>query len=157
MILKSACEKYGYKLVFMPHPLMEPYLHLFKKESHCLYWNSKKSYRDAFAEGNLLVTDYSSVAFDFSYLKKPVVYYQFDKTTFFEGHTYKRGYFDYEKDGLGEVVYDEETLINTIIEYMKNSCTIKKVYESRIESTYEYMDDRNCERVVEYILKCSEE
>ena len=148
MILKSACEKYGYKLVFMPHPLMEPYLHLFKKESHCLYWNSKKSYRDAFAEGNLLVTDYSSVAFDFSYLKKPVVYYQFDKTTFFEGHTYKRGYFDYEK---------EETLINTIIEYMKNSCTIKKVYESRIESTYEYMDDRNCERVVEYILKCSEE
>lgn len=60
----------------------------------------EKSYRDAFAEGSMMITDYSSVAFEFAYLRKPIVYYQFDKKAFFEKHTYRKGYFDYEKMDL---------------------------------------------------------
>ena len=29
-----------------------------------------------------MITDYSSVAFDFSFLNKPVIYYQFDRNEF---------------------------------------------------------------------------
>ncbi|MEX6101942.1 CDP-glycerol glycerophosphotransferase family protein [Mammaliicoccus sciuri] len=32
-----------------------------------------------FKESKLMITDYSSVAFDFSFLEKPVIYYQFDR------------------------------------------------------------------------------
>ncbi len=155
--LKTACDEYGYKLAFMPHPMIEPYMHLFKDDSNCLFWDSSKSYREAFAEGALLVTDYSSVAFDFSYLMKPVIYYQFDKEEFFESHSYRQGYFDYVNDGLGEVLYDEEKLIHTIVKYMEKECALKTLYESRIKSTFEYVDDKNCERVFECILRCNKE
>ena len=50
-----------------------------------------------------MLTDYSSVAFDFAYLRKPIVYAHFDKEAFFSGeHSYTAGYFDYERDGFGE-------------------------------------------------------
>lgn len=48
-----------------------------------------------------MVTDYSSVAFDFAYMKKSLVYAQFDREAFFEGQTYDEGYFNYETDGFG--------------------------------------------------------
>lgn len=47
-----------------------------------------------------MITDYSSVAFDFAYMKKSLVYAQFDREAFFEGQTYDEGYFNYETDGL---------------------------------------------------------
>ena len=53
----------------------------------------------------------SSVAFDFAYLGKPVIYAQFDKEEFYEKHDYKAGYFNYERDGFGEVVYDLESTV----------------------------------------------
>src|SRR5690606_8936980 len=35
-------------------------------------------YYEVFNEASLMITDYSSVAFDFAYLRKPIIYYQFD-------------------------------------------------------------------------------
>ena len=45
---------------------------------------------------------------DFIYLEKPVVYCHFDREQFFAGeHSYSKGYFEYERDGFGEIVYTE--------------------------------------------------
>lgn len=151
--LKHVCEKYGYRLAFMPHALIEPYIDKFVEQNECVYWDNNKSYRDAFAEGNLLVTDFSSVAFDFAYLKKPIIYYQFDKEQFFKEHTYRKGYYDYEKDGFGEVVYQENILVQLIIEYIEHDCKLKDKYRERIERTFAYFDKNNCKRVCEYLLK----
>lgn len=46
-----------------------------------------------------LVTDYSSIAFDFAYMYKPMVYFQFDQERFREGQ-YPSGYFRYEAGRL---------------------------------------------------------
>ncbi len=108
------------------------------------------------AESDLLVTDYSSVAFDFAYLRKPVIYYQTDKEEFFSGaHTYEKGYFDYEGDGFGEIECSVEALVDRIIEYMKNGCELKEVYRERIDATFPFSDQNNCKRVYEEILKLS--
>ena len=42
-------------------------------------------YSNVIAESSLLITDYSASAFDFAYLKKPVLYLQSDKEEFFGG------------------------------------------------------------------------
>ena len=57
--------------------------------------------------------------------------------------------FDYEQDGFGEVVYDLDTLVEMIISYMQNNCTLKKVYRERIEGFFAYNDYCNCQRVYE--------
>ena len=48
--------------------------------------NPTVSYRELFNTSALMITDYSSVFFDFVYQKKPCIFYQFDKKDFFEKH-----------------------------------------------------------------------
>lgn len=151
-VLLETCEEYGYTLCFMPHPNLYGCLGQFEKDKRVLFWGTEKKYCEAFAEGNLLITDYSSTAMDFAYLRKPVIYAQFDQERFFAGeHTYQRGYFDYEQNGFGEVVYDLKTLVEKIIEYMKDDCMLMDVYKERIESFFAYNDQNNCQRVAEKI------
>ena len=63
-----------------------------------------EKYQELFKKGALLITDYSSVAFDFAYLKKPVLYYQSTNDYHFN---LDESYFDYETMGFGEVCRSE--------------------------------------------------
>ena len=152
--LIEKCKKTGYQIAFMPHALMEPYIDNFVDEdSSCVYWDRTKSYRDAFAEGSILVTDYSSVAFDFAFLEKPIIYYQFDRQAFFASHTYTQGYFDYQRDGLGPVVSEEEELIDAIIHYIESGCKVEKLYQERADRVFQYRDQNACKRICQKILE----
>ena len=62
-------------------------------------------------------------------------------------------YFDYEQDGFGEVEYTADALIDRMIEYMENGCRLKECYRERIERTFRYSDQKNCQRVYEEIKK----
>ena len=146
--LLAECDKYGYKLCFMPHTNIRESMHLFCEDERVICFDFDKPYREAFAEADLLITDYSSTAMDFAYLRKPVIYAQFDSERFFSGeHTYEKGYFDYERDGFGDVVYDLDTLVDDITQSMKNGCILSEKYKNRIDSFFEYNDKKNSERV----------
>ena len=147
--LQGACKRYGYKIAFKPHPLLEPYISEIADNKNVEWWGKEKSYRDAFAEGSMMITDYSSVAFEFAYLRKPIMYYQFDKKAFFEKHTYRKGYFDYEKNGFGEVEYKEEKLIDDICNYIKTGCELTEKYKARIEYAFGVVENRACEQICE--------
>lgn len=150
--LLEVCENYGYKVCFMPHSNLRESMGSFDRDERVLFFDFDKKYRDAFAEAALLVTDYSSTAMDFAYLRKPVLYAQFDKERFFSGeHTYEKGYFEYEQDGFGEVVYDLGNLVKEMISYIRNGCTLKESYRERIDQFFAYDDRNNCKRVFEKI------
>lgn len=108
-------------------------------------------YGRALSEGDILVTDFSSVAFDFAYLKKPVVYAQFDQDTFYQNHLYKEDYFKYNQHGLGPVVYNVEGVVEEIIKIIQNGCRPTKTYLSRINSFFYKFDTKNSQRVYESI------
>lgn len=143
----------GYKMKLGLHPLQLKQAIDFKGNEYVEVLKHEINYSKEFEENSLLITDYSSVAFDFAYLKKPVIYTQFDKDTFYEGQVYDKGYFEYEKDGFGPVCYDYETTVQTIINYIENDCTIEEKYLDRINKFYAYHDKNNCKRVYEEILK----
>ena len=151
-LIKCAREK-GYKLCYYPHPLMNNVTPLFGKLDDIFVDSSNYTYTDMFCKGALMLTDYSSTQFDFGYLKKPVVYAQFDKEEFCSSHTYVPGYFSYEEDGLGEVVYDIDSLIELLTNYMENGCELKDFYRDRIDRFFAFHDKNNCERIMQEILK----
>lgn len=152
--LLDACDKYGYKLCYMPHTNFRECMSKFCNDERIQQFDLDMPYRQAFAEADLLITDYSSTPMDFAYLRKPVIYAQFDKDKFFSGeHTYKKGYFDYEQDGFGEVVYELEDLIDLIVSYMESGCKMKDIYRERVEKFFKYDDCDNCQRVYERIIK----
>ena len=153
--LYEAADKYHYEINIMLHPTMPvECIEYFNCADSIKILDKNTRYRELFADSKLIVTDYSSTVFDFVYLRKPVIYYQQDADDFFSGkHTYDKGYFDYERDGFGEVEYTAEALVDRIIEYMENGCKLKDVYRDRIEKTFPYNDKDNCKRVYEEIMK----
>lgn len=151
-------DQHGYRLMFFPHPNIQPCIHYFEEDKRVNFLEVSTSYRDIYAFSNIVITDYSSAVFDFAYLRKPVIYCQFDKDVFFSGgHAYTKGYFDYEKDGFGEVTYDLEQTIDTIIDYVDNGCALKDKYRKRIDDFFAFNDRNNCKRVVEKIMDLNRE
>ena len=147
----------GYQLHFFPHPNMQPVLDEFRHDKRVVFLSTDTSYRDVYARSSLVMTDYSSAVFDFAYLRKPVVYCHFDREQFFAGeHSYSKGYFEYERDGFGEVVYDLEPLIDLIIQYVQEECRLKELYRKRIDSFFAFHDKNCCRRVTEKILALPE-
>lgn len=152
-LLKEA-ERLGYKIRFMPHPNIIPYINWFDRKEEVEFCNIRTKYREIFATSSLVVTDYSSVAFDFIYLRKPIVYTQFDKGMLLENHIYSNcGVFDYERDGFGEVEYNLKSTIDRIIEYMESGCELKDKYRERIDKFFAFNDKNNCLRIYENICK----
>lgn len=155
--LTDCMKKHNYKGVFVVHPShMKNYID-FDGNDVFTVTEGFADYQKIFKTSKLLISDYSSVPFDFAYLYKPVIYAQFDKESFFSTHIYKEGYFDYERDGFGPVAYDYESTVNTIIHYIENDCKLKSEYSERIDNFYKYHDQKNCERVCEEILALDEE
>ena len=150
----ECAKKNGYTICFMPHPNTITSIDFFDKNDSIRFLSINDSYREIFAQSSLILTDYSSVIFDFAYLRKPVFYTQFDKEEFQKGdHAYVPGYFDYERDGFGEVVYDYESTVKLLCEYMESGCVLKDKYRERIDSFFAFNDANNCQRTLEKILK----
>ena len=148
--LISIAEKYDYKIIFKPHPMVYGYVDLFETNEYVTI-DEKTTYQELFKDSDLLITDYSSIAFDFSYMKKPIIYYQHD-----DDYNFKEGYFKYKTMGFGDVITDENILIGKIEKYLKNDCKMEEIYTKRVNSFYKYNDKNNCKRVYNATLNLKE-
>lgn len=147
--LKKFLEEKSIKLVFYLHNEMRKYADCFKTECaniEIVYKDEQYDIQELLMSSALLITDYSSVHFDFAYMKKPVIYFQFDKKEFFDKQ-YKPGDFQAEKNGFGPVVYEKEQLLNTIMEMYKEDFSMSVEYNNRMRMFYQIYDNHNCERV----------
>lgn len=145
--LLNKMRELGYTGKFIIHPALRTNGEDFVGNDVIDIVNENVVYNKEFIENAVMLTDYSSVAFDFAYLKKPVVYTQFDKEMMFKNHIYDVGYWDYDTMGFGPVCYDKDTVVDALIHLMERSCTIEDEYLKRIEGFYYKFDQKNCERV----------
>lgn len=151
--LLKAMKKYDYKGIFVVHPSHIANAIDFHGNSLISIVDGHVDYQEIFKTASLLISDYSSVPFDFAYLYKPIIYTQFDKKEFFSSHTYKEGYFSYKKSGFGPVVENYEDTVNMIIKMMEKGCKLDNKYKKRINAFYKYHDRKNCQRVYNEIKK----
>lgn len=152
--LESLANKFGYEVIFAPHANIEPYLKQFNVPSYIRTWRAKdSSIQSLFQNSTFMITDYSSVAFEMGLLGKMVLYYQFDQEEFFTGgHAFQKGYFSYETNGFGPVVYEEHELIMALKRTLKNKGRPFSPFDKRIKRTFPYVDGKCCERVYESII-----
>lgn len=154
--LSNLAEKYGYSIQFVPHPKIDrDIIHLLEEnQDQRLVINTHQTYSEIISETALMITDYSSIAFDAAYLKIPILYFQTDKEEFYSGkHSYTIGYFDFERDGFGEVFFDVSKLISVVENYLQQGCKMKPIYVNRVLNTFNYIDNKNCERVYEALMQ----
>ena len=150
--LQLLLENNNYQLVFYPHPNIQIYLSDFNLPAHIQVIETLNgSIQSLIRKSALLITDYSSVAYEMAYLKRPIIYYQFDDI--FQGeHTYQKGYFDYERDGFGPVVHNKVAVLDALESIIKNNQRSKSIYLERMEKFFLFRDGQCCKRVAEAIF-----
>jgi glycosyltransferase involved in cell wall biosynthesis/CDP-glycerol glycerophosphotransferase (TagB/SpsB family) len=152
--LAAACEDQGVQLTFLPHPILLPWLPLMDLPDHIQTLSYEgQDPQELFARARVLVTDFSSVAFNAAYLERPVVYYQFDaESVLGGGHTGRQNYFEYTRDGFGPVAGTRDGAVDAVIEALTHGPSPLPEYQARIDATFTQRDGRCCERVVAHVL-----
>lgn len=141
----------SYTGVFCLHPNFASQWSLFT-QNEIFSIKEKCCYQDELTKASLLITDYSSIFFDFGYLKKPIIYIHFDYEEYRKNH-FDKGYFDYKRNGFGPVCYNIECLLKALTFELEHECIFKKVYLNRIKRFFFYIDENNNYRTFRGILK----
>ena len=103
-------------------------------------------------KSNMLITDYSSIAYDYLYMDMPILFYQFDK----DEYEKKIGsYIDLNNDLFGEVAYTTKECVEKIVKIINNDFKhledISKKVEKIKPKFLEYTDKSNSKRVYKLI------
>ena len=153
--LQLLLEKEDIQLIFYLHYSFQAYRSQFKGVNHPNIVIAGRNDYDVQAllkESMLLVTDYSSVFFDFCYMKKPVIYYHFDQEEYRNKH-YKEGYWSYERDGFGPVLKDCKNVVNEIYASVKRGFALTPEYREKADRFFVPYDTNNCKRLYDSIIK----
>ena len=144
-------KEYNYTGDFCLHPFFEnQWIDFDNNEIFSI--NEKCNYQKLLTEGSLLITDYSSIFFDFAYMKKPIIYTNFDYDEY-RITQYEKGNFDYNLDGFGPVCKNIDCIVNETILEIRNNCLLRRKYLKRIERYFTFFDKNNSQRIFEEIIK----
>lgn len=150
--LISTLRKFNRKIRFVQHPN-------FKKYNRYFYSNdvieviSEADYSYEISHSKMLITDRSSIHFDFAYLNKPILYNHFDIQKIYENSIYEKGEFDYSEHGFGIVCHTIDEMVDNITQLIESDFRQPEKYEKRREEMFKYLDRNNCQRIIEAIEK----
>ncbi|QKE75017.1 glycosyltransferase [Arthrobacter citreus] len=131
--LHQILEDNDLNIIFYPHYQTQVYMKDvpdFHKRIKVIR-QGEETVQSLLKRSDLLITDYSTVSFDFSYMEKPVIFYQFD---------YKRFYYEHYNQGpitqellFGEVVLEEEQVLNGIKKFANKD---QQFLENTVENPF---------------------
>lgn len=155
--LRDQIKRHGMRLVFMPHPNAVPFLPAFELPNHVeVLTKADIGIQKLFARSATMITDFSSVAFEMAYLRRPVIYYHYDFATFYGGdHNWREGYYDYSKHGFGPIAVELDQVIEQLILFMQDHAKFSNAYLSRMIQALPETDGKACERLFERIVQSS--
>ncbi|WP_280770894.1 CDP-glycerol glycerophosphotransferase family protein [Salipaludibacillus daqingensis] len=156
--LAKLLADFDYELIFYPHYSIQSYIPLFREEVEntriIVADRFKYDVQELLMNSSVMITDFSSVFFDFAYMKKPQIFFQFDQKDYRTKH-YHSGYFSYEKDGFGPVVNGIEKLLEELEKVLLNEAKMEAKYLRRTSEFFTLRDNDNCKRTFEAIKTLS--
>lgn len=128
--------------VVCPHPVMKNDI-VEKKYDNILVVRDFST-NDMMIVSDMLITDYSSVIFEYALLRKPIAFYCYDLINYDRGF-----YLGYPDDLPGEVYETQEALEKFITD--EASHTLSEKHELFIEKYMSGCDGKSCERIAKVI------
>jgi len=116
-----------YIVVLRMHYLVAENLDLSPYKGFAFDFSNHEDIRELYLISDLLITDYSSVFFDYANLKRPMVFFVYD----IENYRDKlRGfYFEFEQNAPGPLVKTTEGVIEKILEFEQNNFSVPESFE----------------------------
>ncbi|WP_240613517.1 CDP-glycerol glycerophosphotransferase family protein [Pueribacillus theae] len=151
--LEKLKEELGeeYIIVLRLHYLVAENLDLTGYENFVFDLSHHEDIRELYLIADMLITDYSSVFFDYANLKRPMFFFVYDIEDYRDN---LRGfYFDFEKQAPGPLVKTTEELINEIKNIDRNGFTPSETIEAFYKKFCYLEDGRASERVVKEVFQ----
>lgn len=151
--LDQTKEKLGddYILVLRLHYLVAENLDLTGYEGFVFDFSDHEDIRELYLIADLLITDYSSVFFDYAILRRPIIFYVYDIE---EYRDKLRGfYFDFEKNAPGSLVKTTEEIIKEVQEINRKGFKPSKNTEKFYQKFCYLEDGKASERVVKEVFQ----
>ncbi|GGK01644.1 hypothetical protein GCM10007063_24950 [Lentibacillus kapialis] len=148
--LNHLLEKHDIRLDFYVHYRMQPSVHHFYEWASAntnIVEFGQSDVQELLIRNKLLITDYSSVSFDFNYMRKPVLFYHFDFDQFFKNGLLRPA----NKTFLGETYTDKNSLIDAIEMNIENDFKEKSAIKKKKETIFSNIDENNRERIFDAI------
>lgn len=142
-------------LIFRAHYLVAESLDGIADEKRIFNFSGNEDISELYLASDLLITDYSSVFFDYANLKRPMLFYAYDYEHY---RDHLRGfYFDLEKDAPGPFVSKEEDFYKQLNKFINENQTFNNdIKLSDFHGKFCRWEDGNAsERVINYITEGS--
>ncbi|MBO1218481.1 CDP-glycerol glycerophosphotransferase family protein [Mammaliicoccus sciuri] len=140
-----------YVVALRMHYFISDNLDLSEFKNFAFDFSRYNDINDLYISSDILITDYSSVFFDFANLRKPILFYTYDLEKYKD--VLRGFYIDMNKDLPGPLLFDSEQVIDSI----KNIETVENDYQDKYDEFYNKYcsldDGKATERVVKEVFK----
>lgn len=152
--MKELIDKYDLEVIFYPHRNMQSHMSEFAVKNPKITVASAETHdmQELMKSAEMMITDYSSVYFDMFYMKKPVIFYQFDEEEFRSFH-YEEGWFDYHNNPFGKSYKTSEEVLEALEELAGAGYKVSEEFEEAHKREFQLYDSKNSERVYEFLVK----
>ncbi|WP_106496186.1 CDP-glycerol glycerophosphotransferase family protein [Lentibacillus sp. Marseille-P4043] len=151
--LAALQEQFGdtHVIVLRKHYLVAENLDISAYKGFVYDFSKYDDIRDLYLISDLLITDYSSVFFDYANLRRPMMFFVYDIDDYRDN---LRGfYFDFEQKAPGPLVKTTEEIIAEIAKLEENGFQPSANYDKFYER-FCYLEDGNAsKRVVDHVFK----
>ncbi|MDW5472574.1 CDP-glycerol glycerophosphotransferase family protein [Staphylococcus equorum] len=139
-------------LLIRAHYMVSNNMDIRKNYPFAINVSNYPSVEELYAISDVLITDYSSVMFDYAYLKKPMIFYAYDLEKYLYG---ERGvYLDYENIVPGPVVKTTQEIIDNLKDYNNFESKYKEKYELFYNEFCQYgRNGDSASKVIEELIK----
>lgn len=136
-----------YTINFVSHhdnvPILKHFENTINKRINIINYNEVENFYDIVNATKVFITDYSSFSFDYLYLNKPVIYYDFEKNAL------NNNIKDMEYSKYGYYCTDIKQVDKAFEKIQKNDYKLENKYVKNINKLFAYRDDNNCKRIID--------
>lgn len=152
--LQKLIDKNKLEVIFYPHRNMQKYLESFTKVKSKVIIASWKDYdiQELLKSSSMMITDYSSVFFDMVYMKKPVIFFQFDEEKY-RNYQYGEGYFDYHNNFFGNSCPNVNDVLSELEKIIERGFKPQKEFLEEHKRIFKYWDNKNSQRIFQFLVK----
>ncbi|HZJ77390.1 MAG TPA: glycosyltransferase [Clostridia bacterium] len=150
--LEKLLEENDLTLDFKNHPIFEEYNEHYEIKNSRVNIISGSIEMDKY---KLMITDYSSIVFDFVYLQRPVLYFVPDYEMFLSGLTHSYRELDLPlEEGFGAFTQNADELLNELEKLVEHNFAPEEKYQKRMDNFF-ITKENHCEKLYNHLIENS--
>lgn len=144
------CQEAGFEVTLLLHPNMRSFAKHFAESGIEVLDLAAVDVQKALRTSSILITDFSSVAWDFGFLNRPVVYFHFDSDDLVGQ---RAPHVDFSCDLPGPQAFTPREVWAEVISIVDRGGAVSEHYGERAGRFLTYRDQNNCARTYDVVAR----